>query len=65
MLRIFNFGSTDPAPAPCGAPLAEKAKLSPVCIRRVECGKANISVDAAMRIANAVGVFHLVLRIFD
>jgi transcriptional regulator with XRE-family HTH domain len=36
--------------------LAEKADLSPVYISRVECGKENISVDAAMRIAKAVGV---------
>jgi DNA-binding XRE family transcriptional regulator len=36
--------------------LAEEADLSPVCISRVECGKENISVDAAMRIAKAVGV---------
>jgi transcriptional regulator with XRE-family HTH domain len=36
--------------------LAEKADLSPVYISRVECGKENISVDAAMRIARAVGV---------
>jgi len=36
--------------------LAEKAHLSPVYISRVECGKENISVDAAMRIAKAVGV---------
>jgi hypothetical protein len=39
MRRIFTFGSTDPAAALCGVPLAEKAKLSPVYIRRVECGK--------------------------
>jgi len=36
--------------------LAEKADLSPVFISRVECGKENISVDAAMRVAKAVGV---------
>ena len=36
--------------------LAEKAELSPVYISRVECGKENISVDAAMRIAKAVGI---------
>lgn len=36
MLRIFNFGSIDPAAALCGAPLAEKAKLSPVSIRGSE-----------------------------
>ena len=36
--------------------LAEKSSLSPVYISRVECGKENISVDAAMRIAKAVGV---------
>lgn len=36
--------------------LAEKADLSPVYISRVECGKENVSVDAAMRIAKAVGV---------
>jgi transcriptional regulator with XRE-family HTH domain len=36
--------------------LAEKADLSPVYISRIECGKENISVDAAMRIAKAVGV---------
>jgi transcriptional regulator with XRE-family HTH domain len=36
--------------------LAEKADLSPVYISRVECGKENISVDAAMRIAKAVGI---------
>jgi transcriptional regulator with XRE-family HTH domain len=36
--------------------LAEKADLSPVYISRVECGKENISVDAAMRVAKAVGV---------
>jgi transcriptional regulator with XRE-family HTH domain len=35
--------------------LAEKAELSPVYISRVECGKENISVDAAVRIAKAVG----------
>jgi len=36
--------------------MAEKADLSPVYISRVECGKENISVDAAIRIAKAVGI---------
>jgi DNA-binding XRE family transcriptional regulator len=35
--------------------LAEKSNLSAVYISRVECGKENISVDATMRIAKAVG----------
>jgi len=36
--------------------LAEKANLSPVYVSRVECGKENISVDAAMRVAKALGM---------
>jgi transcriptional regulator with XRE-family HTH domain len=36
--------------------LAEKASLSPVFISQVECGKENISVDSAMRVARALGV---------
>jgi transcriptional regulator with XRE-family HTH domain len=36
--------------------LAEKADLSPVFISRVECGKENISVDALVRLAKALGV---------
>ena len=39
--------------------LAEKADLSPVYISRVECGKENISVDAAMRICQGGGSLRL------